>query len=269
MSKIKICEENCEKNNIKLSLFNKISKIFCNLLFPKGIKCLLCGRDLSKVQEIEFCENCFKKLSNFRVKKLCLKCGDEINGDGNFCLVCKGKPRNFEMARSIFKYEGEVRKLIVKFKFNNCPYMSETFGALLANYYKETDWEIDAVVCAPMSIKRKRKRGYNQAELLAKSFCEKTGLKFLDILIKAKDTSQQSKLSYSERQTNLQKSIRIVNDVDLTNKNILFIDDIFTTGATADICSLILKNKNVKKVYVLTLAHTPLQIPTEKGFLSK
>ena len=136
----------------------------------------------------------------------------------------------------------------------------------MAKLFKKLNWKIDVVIPVPLSAKRLKWRGYNQAELLTKSFCKYTNLTLnTDVLEKINDTSQQAKLNYSERQTNLLKSFKVKDKQSIKDKTVLLIDDIVTTCATANVCSKVLKNAGAKTVYVLSVARTSVKIPQEKG----
>ena len=114
----------------------------------------------------------------------------------------------------------------------------------------------DLVIPAPMSKKSLNRRGFNQAELLCDSF-EKHGIKIeRDCVVKALETENQATLSFEERQTNLVGAFKVIKKDIVKNKNVLFVDDIFTTGATASEVSMALKKAGAKSVDVLTLCHS-------------
>jgi len=253
----------------KRSFYEKMKRFFKKLwtgtnevIFPSNIKCLLCGRDLPEKQDIEFCPICVKKLEKISEDKCCKVCGAVLHSS-NICLNCKKRKREFDMARSVYVYQDDIQKLIVGMKYNNKPYISRTLGKVLANKFKELNWKVDVVIPVPLTKKRYKSRGYNQAELLAKEFVAWNKLDLsTDILYKVKDTKQQAKLHFQERQNNLKKTFKIINSDAIKDKNILLIDDVFTTGATANACSLSLKEAGANKVYVLCVASTRPEIPT-------
>lgn len=243
------------------SFSDKIRRIY-SLLFPAHIKCIICSRDLPKKQEIEFCSKCFEKLEKIEKDKSCIICGGALKSS-NICLNCKRHKREFDMAQSVFVYKDEAQKLIINFKYNNKPYISRTLGKVLADKLKETDWKIDLVIPVPLTLKKHKSRGYNQSELLAKECVKKIGLPlFTDVLHKTKETEQQAKLSFQERQKNLRKTFTVTDLDSIRDKNILLIDDVLTTGATANACALCLKDSGAKKVYLLCIASTRPEILT-------
>ena len=107
-----------------------------------------------------------------------------------------------------------------------------------------------------MYAKKKAIRGYNQAELLAKCLADEIGtIQYKnEILLKILDTKKQSTLNKKERSQNLIGAYKIQNAEIIQNKNIILVDDIFTTGSTANECSKMLKQAGANKICVLTIA---------------
>ena len=106
-----------------------------------------------------------------------------------------------------------------------------------------------------MTEKRKKTRGYNQAELLANAFSLKTHIPVLsDVLYKRRDTESQVNMTQKERLMNLSGSFGVRNSGAIKGKSVLFIDDVLTTGATADCCAFALKRAGAASVFVLTVA---------------
>ena len=179
--------------------------------------------------------------------------------------------KNFEELMYIFKYEGQVRKLILDYKFNEKSYMYKTFVNFLLNDKKifENIKKYDKIIPVPISKKRYKERGYNQSLLIAKEISkqtqykanienkqkEKTNLELVNnCLIKTKNIIEQSKLKKEERQNNIQGVYSLQNPQKITNQKILLVDDIYTTGSTVNECSKILKQANPKTIGVLVLA---------------
>ena len=111
----------------------------------------------------------------------------------------------------------------------------------------------DIIIPVPMYKNKKSARGYNQAELLAQELQDITPYK-KGILLKIKDTKKQSTLNKQEREQNLIGAYKIQNGEIIQNKNIILLDDIYTTGSTANECSKILKQAGANKICVLTIA---------------
>ena len=156
----------------------------------------------------------------------------------------------------MFKYEGNIRKLILDYKFNEKSYLFRTFVKFLLQNEKiskklET---CDIIIPIPISKKRQKQRGYNQSLLIAKEISKKLNIPYNQNLIKTKDIIEQSKLNKEQRQKNIYGVYELKNAKKLENKKIILVDDIFTTGSTVNEASRILSNANVKEITVLTIA---------------
>ena len=177
----------------------------------------------------------------------------------------------------IFKYEGQIRQLIIDYKFNEKSYMYKTFVNFLLNNKKifENIKKYDKIIPVPISKKRYKERGYNQSLLIAKEIVRQISKRRSEIdkkntikiskkqanlelvnncSIKTKNIIEQSKLNKEDRQQNIQGVYSIQNKKIITNKKILLIDDIYTTGNTVNECSKILQQANPKKIGILVLA---------------
>lgn len=157
----------------------------------------------------------------------------------------------------MFKYDNIIRNTLLNYKFREKPYLSKTFSKILNKYkkiYLQLDF-YDIIIPIPISKQRKKERGYDQCLLIAKEIAKDSHIKLENKIIK-KTTNNipQSKLNKNEREKNVKNVYKLLNMEKIINKNILLIDDIFTTGATANQCSRILKLAGVKQVDILTIA---------------
>lgn len=266
-SKIPRSKKSTSKRNVFgtcAGVFVKLYNHACSLFFPSKIKCLICGDDLKEKQDIEICDACKCKLKYLTETECCERCGSPMTGQGKFCLNCQNGDCDFDIARSVFLYEGEVKHLISGLKYNNKPYLSRTLSQFLANKYKELGWEADLIIPVPLSPARKKWRGYNQAELLAEGVSDATGVPInTETLVKIKDTDAQATLNLSERRKNLRESFKVMDKYAVKGKRILLIDDVMTTGSTASACTHELKKAHASRVMVLSIAHAKIEIPTE------
>ena len=157
----------------------------------------------------------------------------------------------------IFRYEGQIRKLIIDYKFNDKAYLYKMFVNFLLKNKKifENIKNYDTIIPVPISKKRKNERGYNQSLLISRNIAEKTNLELMNnCLIKTKNIIEQSKLNKEDRLQNIQGVYDLKNKKLLENRKILLIDDIYTTGSTANECSKTLRAANPDKVGILVLA---------------
>ena len=157
----------------------------------------------------------------------------------------------------IFKYEGQIRQLIIDYKFNEKSYIYKTFVNFLLKNKKifENIKKYDKIIPVPISKKRYKERGYNQSLLIANEISKQTNLELVNnCLIKTKNIIEQSKLNKEDRQQNIQGVYSIQNEEIITNKKVLLIDDIYTTGSTVNECSKILQQARPERIGVLVLA---------------
>ena len=202
----------------------------------------------------------------FNEEFLCKKCQKILISEAKFGIYeTKNQENFFGKHLYIFKYEGVIRRLILNYKFNEKSYLYKTFVKFLSKNEKffKILKSYDTIIPVPVSSKRLNERGYNQSELVAddivnqiietsiqKAECECVK----DCLVKNKNIIEQSKLNKEQRQKNIQGVYILKNKEKLINKKILLIDDIYTTGSTANECCKVLQNAKPKKIDVFTIA---------------
>lgn len=214
--------------------------------------CAYCAADVFEGEL--FCKACLKgvKLND---GKTCLKCGAAIDGEQDYCSKCGKRSVFFDRAYSLYLFEGHVRKVIHRLKYAKERHFVPNLAKEMANYIKEKGESFDCVTYVPMDGASQRERGYNQSYLLAAALCD-----ILDkgapqtLLTKVKATAKQEELDFTQRLKNLQGAFKAVNKEIIKGKDILLIDDVLTTGATASFCAKALKGAGAKRVIVLTLA---------------
>lgn len=225
----------------------KIGKFIRETLFPLSLTCDSCGIETF---DGNLCPECLKN-TTFNDKFTCPICGRKV-ALNEICIECKAKPPLFESAVSALIYEGTAVKLIHKFK-NGDAYLKDYFADLIVP--KLTDFpQIDYIAFVPMTKKAELKRGYNQSKLLAESISKRINVPVSDVIEKIKDTSAQKSLSGKDRAKNLEGSFKTKSKDALLDKNVLLIDDILTTGATADALCMSLFRAGAMKVFLATIA---------------
>lgn len=214
----------------------KILEKLLEIIYPP--MCSICGAPSKQY----LCNKCEKKLNQIEIIP------------SNVHLVSDTK-----MTKCIhaFMYEGVIRDLILQYKFDYKPYIYRTF----ITFFKKNEKlysifrNYDIIVPVPISKKRWKNRGYNQSALLAKELAKIYNLKYDDTaLIKIKNNPKQSTLNQEERIQNVKNVYKIKNNVNIINKNILLVDDVYTTGATCGECAKILEESGAKFVGVFTIA---------------
>lgn len=227
----------------------ELLKKLVDILYPK--RCPVCDEVLGNDNLIH--NICRTKLNYINQDIVCLNCG-RLSEVKDICNDCQSQEKSFNFGRSIFIYDNTMKLIIHRFKYSGKKEYSEFLGFELAKMYKKMNFDVDFIVPVPIHKNRYKKRGYNQSECLVIEMCKYLNINYIkDIIIRSKDTLPQKNLTKNERQKNLYNSI-IPSNIDLKNKKVLLIDDVYTTGATIDSCAKILKNMGADKVYFLTLA---------------
>jgi ComF family protein len=117
--------------------------------------------------------------------------------------------------------------------------------------------QADAMIPVPLYKKKLRKKEFNHSALIARHLSDNTGIPLvLNSLVKIKDTAPQVGLSARERRNNLKNSFRVISRDGIEGRDIVLVDDVFTTGTTARECSRLLMKAGAKNIYVLLLAHS-------------
>lgn len=230
---------------MKISIKDEISE----MLFPNGIKCIVCGKEIQN-SRYGLCADCkFDINGNF-----CLRCGRHKIGIGDYCGECSEQSLNFDEARSAVCYDGNAKMIIRRLKYGNARYLVESLCEHMLDVLLATDWNADAITFVPVHKSRLKKRGYNQAELLANALSARVNLPCLRLIEKIKHTPNQARLDRTERLENVKGSFAVISDVP---KHIILVDDVMTTGATINECCNVLKRAGASVVYVLTFASVP------------
>jgi ComF family protein len=198
----------------------------------------------------------------FHMGRICYSCGDTVFGSGSYCLHCKDHEKPYEFARAPFTYEKAIKTLIYQLKYSKGKYLAPYLSLFLVDEFVKQNWNVDVIIPVPLFIGREKKRGFNQAALLSSQFEKLLSLPIdKESLIRVKNTPTQTKLTKVERKNNLTKAFVVTNKLNMKNKSILLIDDVFTTGATIEECSIVLKKAGAKNVYAITLAHVKQNLP--------
>ncbi|MBO4323595.1 MAG: ComF family protein [Clostridia bacterium] len=222
------------------------------IFFPSAYTCGICKREIFNGEYI--CEDCKKNLP-YNDGYICDHCGRKTFAPISYCDACKGKENHFDIARSAFVYQKPINHAVQNLKYNNYKYLAREFASEMAKVYLKTFYPCGAIVFVPTSKKKVKERGYNQSELIARAVGEKLSLPvFDDVIYKSRDTESQVGLTQKERLINLSGSFSIKNRSKIAGERVLVIDDVLTTGTTADLVSEKLKAAGAEAVFVLTVA---------------
>lgn len=182
----------------------------------------------------------------------CFKCGKEIsNEEVAYCEDCSKQEKLYERGFPVFNYSEEMQNSIAMFKYQNRRDFAEYYAKEMYMRWREQFMEIgfDVLVPVPISKEKRRKRGYNQAELIARELGKYINVPVDNkLLMRRLDTAPQKELSNKERICNL-KNAFFLTDLSKRYNKILIIDDIYTTGATIDACTNVLKQIGTNHIY--------------------
>lgn len=221
------------------------------LLYPN--RCPVCDRVLFHAL---ICPSCAGKLT-YISQPVCYSCGKPLeNNLAEYCADCTKIRHEYRQGHAVFGYQGPVREILYRYKYSNRRDYTEFLASEAARLYGSWVQKLDITIAAPipLSKKRKRQRGYNQADLFARRFSELCGLAYnADLLVRTRNTLPQKELSVRERKNNLKNAFKINGNV-VNLKRILLIDDIYTTGSTIDAAALVLKQSGVKDIYFLCIS---------------
>lgn len=231
-----------------------------SVLFPAG--CRLCEQPLTTASLIPVCAACLHRFKRI-LPPFCLCCGRPFapapNGQASppLCRLCRLPFYGFDRARSFGVYDEALSEAIVLLKYDEITRLGDWFAARLAEIVLEAsgDWPVDLVVPVPLHIHRRRERGCNQAELIARPLAKRLNLKFApSALTRTKPRPPQLLLSRTEHWQSVRGAYAISPGAKVDNLRILLVDDVLTTGATLDACSRVLKRAGASSVIGITVA---------------
>jgi ComF family protein len=177
----------------------------------------------------------------------CVYCGRDVPQPGQVCAACRPKAERLENHNGfyggllyVFTYEGVVRSLIHRFKYDDMPCLGAFMAEGMKNCLQENRVEADVVTHVPIHPRRMAWRGFDQSEILAKELSCRTDIPFRALLSRIKDTRPQFDLERKQRETNVKGAFAPLQKEDLSGKKVLLVDDVCTTGATFRACEKVL-----------------------------
>lgn len=203
------------------------------------------------------CKFCFEEI-HF-ILDGCVKCGKPIinhsleKQDMDGCSYCFRKSFYFDRAISCIEYSDISKKMILGLKYNNKTYMSKYIAKIMKEKIELENIKFDYILFVPLHKKRLKKRGFNQAEKIAKYLGYETESIVIDAIARKNYTEMLYKLGREERKNELKDAFVLKSSKKLKGKDILLVDDIFTTGSTTNEISKLLKQHEVNRIFVITL----------------
>lgn len=226
-----------------------------SFFYPR--RCPFCDRAL-RVGEEGACPACRGSLEYVREPK-CKRCGKPLEEEAEYCGDCDGSDFSFEYGHALYVYQGRVRDALSRLKYHDRREYARFFAEEL--YREYGDWMRGlgdtCLIAVPLHWKRYRKRGYNQAALIAGELGRVSGIPVCERgLVRCRNTAPQKELSREERRRNLFQAFQAKNlgeELNHIPECVILIDDIYTTGSTLDACAEALRENRVKKVYFLCI----------------
>ncbi|MBQ7841015.1 MAG: ComF family protein [Lachnospiraceae bacterium] len=229
-----------------------VSKKLIDMIYPR--RCPVCDRPVKPAGAL-ICDDCGRKLGYVK-EPYCMKCGKQLeDGSLEYCFDCSVKHHIYDRGISLYQYKS-VRQTVYRFKYGGRREYADFLGREMARHLGQQilAWKPDALIPVPLHPGRLKKRGYNQAGLLACQVGTLLKIPVLDQwLIRCKNTRPQKLLDGRERQNNLKKAFKIMQD-DVKLNTIVVIDDIYTTGSTVNEIAAVCRQSGVKRIYFAALS---------------
>ena len=253
-----------QKMTNKIKRYLEIAReLFSSLLFPK--RCLVCD-EILEPEELErgIHITCESKLYPI-LGAVCMHCGRPVGGENpmesirEYCYDCMQKSYDrksyIAQAKSLYLYKGAVKKTMYRLKYSNKREYANFFAKQAGNVYGR--WmkqrKIEGIVPVPMYRRKQQRRGYNQAESFAKELSKCTGIPVLkNVIRRTKDTIPQKGLDELQRKNNLKNAFHTGRNV-VQYECVMVVDDIYTTGSTAEAVAQELIKNGARRVYLMTI----------------
>ena len=235
-----------------MTILRKIYETALRWLWPEI--CPFCGKASSR----GICGVCRKELEKLKIQEpRCKRCGKPIaRMEKEYCHDCSHTHHHYNSGLELWLHRKPVSTSIYQFKYHN----QRSFGIWYAREMAEQfalsirRWDPDLIIPIPLHSTRKRKRGYNQAQIVACELGRRMGMPVdATSLCRRIPTSPQKTLGHRERKANLRKAFALGRGF-VPVPTVLLVDDIYTTGNTMDAAADILKRAGVEKVYFLTIS---------------
>lgn len=233
----------------------KLIEAAAGLLYPRH--CGACGKATRSGRTI--CAECRRSLARLDGPR-CAVCCQPFGGvleSGFRCMNCGDRELYFDWATSAYRSRGAVRDLIHNLKYNRQLHLRHILGRMLCQGFYDPRVQalgIDGIVPVPLHPARLREREFNQAAVLAKVAAKRLALPVMPALRRARYTSTQTHFHREERFENLEGAFALARGAGIDGCKLALVDDVLTTGSTADACARVLKEAGASAVVVITVA---------------
>ncbi|MDR1043292.1 MAG: ComF family protein [Clostridiales Family XIII bacterium] len=247
-----------------------------NMLFPGNIYCAACGNLIDGTRPYALCDRCVREIA-WHTGETCAVCGKALapHRTGGVCRECRERGRAFDAGISCCAYTGRARDLVRSMKYKDAAWIAEKLADAMYDRWLQLEAERKArdsrtqnelstplIIPVPMSETKRRSRGYDQAEVVARRLARLIDAPFAgNILRRKRDTEVMSGLGVYERRVNMADAFEVCPHVrklidagEPAPADVMLVDDVFTTGSTADACAQTLKEAGVRRVTLFTFA---------------
>ena len=239
-------------------LVNAAARQFLELVFPSNIYCVACGGIIDQTRPYALCDRCARAF-HWANGRTCAKCGKILQDTypRDICLDCRENARVFAKGYICVQYGMRERDLLLAFKYGGQAFVGEKLAEIMADRIAPEELDIDLIVPVPMHRRKQRRRGFNQADLMARRLAKKLSVPYAaNLLLRTTDTPAMSKLNPVERRGNLEGAFGLAagGERRVAGASILLVDDIYTTGSTGDACSETLLAGGAAEVRLISFA---------------
>lgn len=254
-----------------VSWLNGVAQSLFATVFPS--ECRLCNAFLTNISRLPVCRDCLSAMRPMQ-GRFCTRCSErlaegqpfDVDRNESLCPVCENEEPAFGIAAAYGSYEAGLRELIHLLKYDNVRPAANALGSMLAKVIVRLQRCFGAnevlVVPIPLHRAKQRQRGFNQAELVARAalkHCRAVGVRFEispHLLERRRVTQSQIGLTQHQRRANLRGAFRVVKPEKIAGREILLVDDVFTTGTTVSECARVLRRAGAAEIWVATVART-------------
>jgi ComF family protein len=239
--------------------------------FPSD--CRLCSTPLTNISRLPVCPTCLLAMAPLE-GQTCEICGERVSdlsvSKSQICSACQESRPHFVKAAAYGAYDGELRELIHLLKYEQVEPAAGVLGRMLAQAIHKLGPIADSILVVPVPLYRskRRERGFNQAELIARAALKGAGFCCelrADVLERTRPTVSQIGLTRAQRIENIRGAFRVPHLNRVAGRAVLLVDDVLTTGTTASECARVLRKAGAEKVLVATVARTLKESGFESG----
>jgi ComF family protein len=226
--------------------------------------CRICNRALVQLSRIPVCTDGLNSLTPAHVIA-CSVCGEALGfrspGSETLCGVCRRAHPRFDFAISYSSYDGALRRLVHLLKYEQSRPAANVLGAKLAQSLKRSESAADRavlVIPVPLHPSKRRQRGFNQSELIARSAVQNLDGSRFELhtgnLRRTRATTSQTGLTSHQRRENVRGAFIVTAPARVKDRDVVIVDDVYTTGTTLNECARVLRAAGARQIAVATVA---------------